>query len=193
MPGNSTLRPLEKAALQQHLMPTFFSAVEQFEVPVITLQQLLQEAVPEGSRIDMLKVDVEGEELAVLKGLDTAGWQRVQQVVVEVHDCSAAATESAERTTAAHPQPSASSVSDIDGHWISFLHGNALPTGAADDSSSAGQSAVPPAALRPDGRVMAVARLLKGLGFRVVIECSMILEGAPSSYNVYARRPQVGD
>lgn len=89
MPGNSTLRPAEKAALQQHLIPSFFSAVQQLDVPVITLQELLQEAVPDGSRIDFLKVDVEGEELAVLQGLDESGWQRVQQVVVEVHDCLA--------------------------------------------------------------------------------------------------------
>jgi hypothetical protein len=176
-------------------MPAFFSAVEQFEVRAITLQQLLQEVVLNGSRVDLLKIDVEGEELAVLQGLDTAGWQRVQQVVVEVHDCSTAATESAEFTTAAHPQPSAIFVSDIDDHWISFVRGGALPTGAADDSSSsAGQAAVQPAAPpRPDGRVMAVARLLKGLGFRVVIERSMVLAGAPSSYNVYARRNQVCD
>jgi hypothetical protein len=180
-------------------MPAFFSAVEQFEVRVIMLQQLLQEAVPDGSRIDLLKVDVEGEELAVLQGLDTAGWQRVQQVVVEVHDCSASAPESVE-SIAALPvtlpcQPSAVSVSDVDGHWISFVHG-ALSThvsNAADESSSAGQTvlqvAAPP---RPDGRVMAIARLLMGLGFRVVIECSLVLAGAPSSYNVFARRPRVG-
>jgi FkbM family methyltransferase len=87
MPGNSTLRPTEKAALQQHLMPSYFSAAQQFEVPVITSQQLLREALPDGSSIDLLKVDVEGEELAVLQGLDEEGWQRVQQVVAEVHDC----------------------------------------------------------------------------------------------------------
>eukprot|EP00882_Tetradesmus_deserticola_P023920 GHRQ01026098.1.p4 GENE.GHRQ01026098.1~~GHRQ01026098.1.p4 ORF type:complete len:116 (-),score=26.22 GHRQ01026098.1:473-820(-) len=87
MPGNSTLRPTEKAALQQCLMPSFFSAVERFEVPILTLQQLLQEAVPDGRMVDLLKIDVEGEEWAVLQGLDEAGWQRVQQVVAEVHDC----------------------------------------------------------------------------------------------------------
>jgi hypothetical protein len=41
--------------------------------------------------------------------------------------------------------------------------------------------------------VMAVVRLLTGLGFKVVVECCMVLAGAPSSYNVYARRPQVDD
>jgi hypothetical protein len=184
-------------------MPAFFSAVEQFEVPVITLQQLLQEAVPENSMIDMLKVDVEGEELAVLQGLDTSGWQRVQQVVVEVHDCCEAAAQIMADIALTLPpttlsQTLADPVSDIDGHWISFVPGD-LPTHCSTAAGTGGasiagpgqpamqlQPAVPP---RPDGRVVAVARMLKELGLRVVIECCMILEGAPSSYNVYARRP----
>lgn len=32
-------------------------------------------------------VQVEGEELEVLRGLDAADWARVQQVALEVHDC----------------------------------------------------------------------------------------------------------
>lgn len=32
-------------------------------------------------------VQVEGEELEVLKGLDAADWGRVHQVALEVHDC----------------------------------------------------------------------------------------------------------
>jgi hypothetical protein len=32
-------------------------------------------------------MQVEGEELEVLRGLDAADWARVQQVALEVHDC----------------------------------------------------------------------------------------------------------
>jgi FkbM family methyltransferase len=38
------------------------------------------------SRIDLLKVDVEGEELEVLRGIDEADWEKIGQIVVEVHD-----------------------------------------------------------------------------------------------------------
>ena len=36
--------------------------------------------------IDLLKVDVEGAEEAVLAGIDEASWDRIRQLVVEVHD-----------------------------------------------------------------------------------------------------------
>jgi len=42
--------------------------------------------LPAGCPLDMLKVDVEGAEFQVLKGVDEEHWNRVQQVVVEVHD-----------------------------------------------------------------------------------------------------------
>lgn len=38
--------------------------------------------------IDLLKVDVEGSEVEVLRGIDSADWLLVGQVVVEVHDSS---------------------------------------------------------------------------------------------------------
>lgn len=34
-----------------------------------------------------VSVQVEGEELEVLRGLDKTCWTRVQQVALEVHDC----------------------------------------------------------------------------------------------------------
>jgi amino acid adenylation domain-containing protein/FkbM family methyltransferase len=37
-------------------------------------------------RIDLLKVDVQRSELAVLRGIEAADWARIRQVVVEVHD-----------------------------------------------------------------------------------------------------------
>jgi FkbM family methyltransferase len=36
--------------------------------------------------IDLMKIDVEGAEEAVLAGIDTACWSRIRQLVVEVHD-----------------------------------------------------------------------------------------------------------
>ena len=38
------------------------------------------------SRVDLLKVDVEGDELRVLLGVGSADWPSIQQVVMEVHD-----------------------------------------------------------------------------------------------------------
>ncbi len=38
------------------------------------------------SRVDVLKVDVEGAELKVLQGLSAADWRKVQQVVLEVEN-----------------------------------------------------------------------------------------------------------
>lgn len=38
------------------------------------------------SRIDVLKVDVEGAEMAVLQGLSESDWRKVQQVVLEVEN-----------------------------------------------------------------------------------------------------------
>jgi FkbM family methyltransferase len=42
-------------------------------------------------RIDLLKVDVEGGEWDVLRGVDEADWEKIRQVVVEVHDSEASA------------------------------------------------------------------------------------------------------
>lgn len=38
------------------------------------------------SKIDLLKVDVEGDELEVLKGVKDSDWGKIEQVVLEVHD-----------------------------------------------------------------------------------------------------------
>ena len=37
-------------------------------------------------KIDLLKVDVEGSELDVLRGIDQEDWGKIRQVIVEVHD-----------------------------------------------------------------------------------------------------------
>ncbi|CAM9464824.1 unnamed protein product [Scytosiphon promiscuus] len=38
------------------------------------------------STVDLLKVDVEGDELAVLHGIDDEDWPKIRQVALEVHD-----------------------------------------------------------------------------------------------------------
>jgi amino acid adenylation domain-containing protein/non-ribosomal peptide synthase protein (TIGR01720 family)/FkbM family methyltransferase len=48
------------------------------------LSQVLREEGVE--RIDLLKVDVQRTELAVLRGIDDADWRRIDQIVLEVHD-----------------------------------------------------------------------------------------------------------
>ncbi len=56
----------------------------QVEAPIVTLADVMrQEGV---DRIDLLKVDCEGAELEVLRGVDPAHWPSVRQVVVEVFD-----------------------------------------------------------------------------------------------------------
>ena len=59
-------------------------ASEAVEVAAVTLSDLF--AVWAVSSIDLLKVDVEGDELLVLRGIRAADWPKIRQVVCEVHD-----------------------------------------------------------------------------------------------------------
>jgi hypothetical protein len=47
-------------------------------------------------RVDLLKVDVEGSEWEVLAGVEPTVWERIQQVVVEVHDVAGRVNQIAE-------------------------------------------------------------------------------------------------
>lgn len=51
---------------------------------LVTLSEVIDEHQIE--RVDLLKVDCEGAELAALQGLRAEHWPRVRRVVVEVHD-----------------------------------------------------------------------------------------------------------
>lgn len=53
-------------------------------VPVTTLGNVIRDH--DLTRVDLLKIDVEKAESEVLAGLDEETWERVEQVVVEVHD-----------------------------------------------------------------------------------------------------------
>lgn len=57
---------------------------ETFRVPVRTLSDVIAEHGVE--RIDLLKIDVEKAEHEVLAGISGEDWDKVHQVVVEVHD-----------------------------------------------------------------------------------------------------------
>jgi FkbM family methyltransferase len=57
---------------------------EKVECELRTISDVMAEhGVP---RIDLLKIDAEGEELEVLRGIEHADWPKIRQVVVEVHD-----------------------------------------------------------------------------------------------------------
>ncbi|KAL1510620.1 hypothetical protein AB1Y20_006921 [Prymnesium parvum] len=53
-------------------------------VRAVTLSSLLEQMGVHA--VDLLKVDVEGDELRVLRGISSARWPTIRQVVVEVHD-----------------------------------------------------------------------------------------------------------
>ena len=55
-----------------------------FECTLKTISNLIDEY--QLSRIDLLKIDCEGAEYDCLVGIDENDWNKVQQVVVEVHD-----------------------------------------------------------------------------------------------------------
>lgn len=87
MPGNSTAHPDEKVALQKDSMrQDFFVGAQVVSCPVSTLTALLDEFHPGLTKIDLVKVDVEGAELEVLEGISDKWWTVIRQVVIEVHD-----------------------------------------------------------------------------------------------------------
>jgi hypothetical protein len=49
-----------------------------------TVSQLMSDQAL--THVDLLKIDCEGAELAVLIGVQEADWPRIEQVVAEVHD-----------------------------------------------------------------------------------------------------------
>lgn len=61
-------------------MDTYFDAKE-YECKTQTLSNILRET--KVSKIDLLKIDVEGSELAVLKGIEENDWDKIDQIVVE--------------------------------------------------------------------------------------------------------------
>ncbi|TQV95449.1 FkbM family methyltransferase [Cordyceps javanica] len=90
MPGNSTLYSEDKSNQmksidEEHPIAKLMQETEKVKVDIKRLSDVLSQ-VPELKRIDLLKVDVEGAELDVLRGLDDRHWSLVNNVVVELCD-----------------------------------------------------------------------------------------------------------
>ena len=95
-PGESTCNPAERRRqrdrLREHVGCEALvaesagqaAASVAVEVAAATLSDLF--AVWAVSHVDLLKVDVEGDELLVLRGIRPADWPKIRQVVCEVHD-----------------------------------------------------------------------------------------------------------
>jgi FkbM family methyltransferase len=60
------------------------SGAKEFECQLKTISQIIEQY--EVPRIDLLKIDCEGAEILALKSIKSEDWDKVQQVVVEVHD-----------------------------------------------------------------------------------------------------------
>ncbi|KAJ2979714.1 hypothetical protein NQ176_g3085 [Zarea fungicola] len=94
LPGNSTLVPDEKKRFQDLLgaevgtnfTDKMFGDAGKVEVEIKRLSDALNSE--EFTTIDLLKVDVEGAELGVLKGLSDEHWNMVQNAVLETCDLS---------------------------------------------------------------------------------------------------------
>ncbi|MBW4656021.1 MAG: FkbM family methyltransferase [Kaiparowitsia implicata GSE-PSE-MK54-09C] len=91
LPGNSTIHPLEKkehlqvlGAAMGNTKVAFLFEPETVKGEVRSLSSIIREQ--EIDTIDLLKVDVEGEEYGVLQGIADRDWPRIRQVVLEVHD-----------------------------------------------------------------------------------------------------------
>lgn len=90
MPGNSTLYAQDKSNQMKsidknHPIAKLMEETQKVQVDVKRLSDFLDE-VPNLSRIDLLKVDVEGAELDVLQGLDDKHWDLIHNIVVELCD-----------------------------------------------------------------------------------------------------------
>ncbi|HEX5706557.1 MAG TPA: FkbM family methyltransferase, partial [Pyrinomonadaceae bacterium] len=62
-----------------------------YESQLRTLSEVIRAERVE--RIDLLKIDVQRAELDVLRGIDEADWEKIQQVVMEAHDAPGDETE----------------------------------------------------------------------------------------------------
>mmetsp|Transcript_44503 Transcript_44503/g.71526 ORF Transcript_44503/g.71526 Transcript_44503/m.71526 type:complete len:243 (+) Transcript_44503:136-864(+) len=82
-PGESTRR-LEEGQRQRAIVNPQASA----GVPCVGELRVLSEVMRQENiqKVQLLKVDVEGDELDVLMGLHDCDWPKIQQVAVEVHD-----------------------------------------------------------------------------------------------------------
>ncbi|KAM3446732.1 hypothetical protein MY3296_009401 [Beauveria thailandica] len=98
LPGNSTLVPDEKRQFQELLgaevgtnfTDKMFGDAGRVQVQIERLSDVLlrEEEEHELAAIDLVKVDVEGAELSVLRGISDEHWAKVKNVVLETCDLS---------------------------------------------------------------------------------------------------------
>lgn len=99
LPGNSTLHPQQKMDTMALLPPdhplveAWTQNVERIPIEVKPLSWFLERRTPALTRIDLLKIDVEGAELDALAGLDDSYWDAVQNVVLEICDIDGSMAE----------------------------------------------------------------------------------------------------
>ncbi len=74
--------PIDKQALQD-IIEQRFSAVQE-EVPARSLSSIFKELSLQ--KIDLLKIDVQRSEESVLASIEQEDWQKIQQMVIELHD-----------------------------------------------------------------------------------------------------------
>ncbi|KAJ3492772.1 hypothetical protein NLG97_g5157 [Lecanicillium saksenae] len=94
LPGNSTLVPEEKKRFQDLLgaevgtnfTGKMFGDADKVEVAIKRLSDIL--GAHKFDVIDLLKVDVEGAELSVFKGINDDHWGMIQNIVLETCDLS---------------------------------------------------------------------------------------------------------
>lgn len=92
MPSNSTTRPNEKmqqqdalyTVLDKEIVDYLYQKSEQTCCELKTLSFPISQLGIES--IDLLKIDVEGDELAVLQGIEREDWGKLKQIVLEIHD-----------------------------------------------------------------------------------------------------------
>ncbi|GAA4874123.1 FkbM family methyltransferase [Saccharopolyspora cebuensis] len=97
MPGNSTVhldgKLADKRTVATYAGPEVAEQVyrhEECAVAVRPLSAVLRGSAHAEGDIDLLKVDVEGSEEAVLAGVSDADWRRIRHVVLEVHTAGGA-------------------------------------------------------------------------------------------------------
>ncbi|WP_159029907.1 FkbM family methyltransferase [Streptomyces marincola] len=89
IPGNSTRYPEDKElqiAVLSRDYPPDEVAHDHTGRPVRATVERLSSFLAAGRTVDLLKVDVEGAELDVLRGIDDEHWGLVQQTILEVQD-----------------------------------------------------------------------------------------------------------
>ena len=86
-PGNSTMNIEEKLELQSGAMnPSLLEDRQNSRCAVRTLSSIIEDCFPDITQIDLLKIDVEGSEFLVLRGISKAHMKLIRQLVLEVHD-----------------------------------------------------------------------------------------------------------